>query len=65
MTQEECRDTVQVCRDGVRKAKAHLELKLARDVKGNIKGFSRYVSSKMKTRENVGLLLNGAGNLMT
>ncbi|XP_064900742.1 transcription factor RFX3-like isoform X2 [Columba livia] len=62
--QEECSGTVQVCRDGVREAKAHLELKLARDVKGDIKGFYRYISSKMKTRENVGLLLNGAGNLM-
>ncbi|XP_075581659.1 lens epithelium-derived growth factor-like [Pelecanus crispus] len=64
VTQEECRDSVQVCRDRVRKAKAHLELRLARDVKGNIKGFYRYISSKMNTRENVGLLPNGAGSLM-
>ena len=63
VTQEEYRDTVQLCRDGVRKAKAHLELNLARDVKGNKKGF--YISIKRKTRENVGPLLNGAGPTLT
>ncbi|GAB0176869.1 mitochondrial enolase superfamily member 1 [Grus japonensis] len=41
-------------------AKAHLELNLARDVKDNKKGFFKYISSKRKTRENVGLLLNEA-----
>lgn len=34
-------------------------------MKGNIKSFYGYISSKMKTRENVGLLLNGAGILKT
>jgi len=42
----------------MRKAKVHLELNLARDVKDNKKGFLKYISSKQKTRENVGLLLN-------
>lgn len=41
--------------------KASLELNLVRDTKGNKKCFYRYRSSKRKTRENVGMLLNGAG----
>ncbi|GAB0207863.1 hypothetical protein GRJ2_003252000 [Grus japonensis] len=51
--------------DATRKAKAHLELNLARDVKDNKKGFFKYISSKRKTRENVGLLLNEVGALVT
>ncbi|GAB0179181.1 mitochondrial enolase superfamily member 1 [Grus japonensis] len=63
-TWEEYRNTVRVCRVGTRKAKAHLELKLAGDVKDNKKGFFKYISSKRKTRENVGLLLNEVGALV-
>ncbi|KAK4826550.1 hypothetical protein QYF61_010070 [Mycteria americana] len=37
--------------DGVRKAKAQLELNLARDAKNNKKGFYRYVSQKRKVKE--------------
>jgi len=33
----------------VRKAKIHLELNLARDVKDNKKNFFRYISSKQNT----------------
>ena len=47
------------------KAKVHLELNLATNVKGNKKGFYRHISSKRKTRENVGPLLNGAGDRVT
>jgi len=36
-------------RDVVREAKPHLELNLLRDVKGNKKGFYKYISSKRKT----------------
>lgn len=36
-----------------------------RDMKGNKKGFYKYVSSKRKTRENMSPLLNGAGELLT
>ncbi|GAB0180066.1 mitochondrial enolase superfamily member 1 [Grus japonensis] len=57
---EEYRNVVRVCRDATRKAKAHLELNLARDVKDNKKGFFKYISSKRKARENVGPLLNEA-----
>ncbi|GAB0184094.1 mitochondrial enolase superfamily member 1 [Grus japonensis] len=34
-------------------------------MKDNKKGFYKYISSKRKTLENVGLLLNGAGDLVT
>ena len=53
-TWEEYRNVVRVCRDATRKAKAHLELNLARDVKDNKKGFFKYISSKRKTGETVG-----------
>lgn len=56
MTQK-YRCPVQSCGGGARKAKAGLE----RDIKGNNKRFYKYVNSKRKTRENVGLLLNGEG----
>ncbi|GAB0182218.1 hypothetical protein GRJ2_000687100 [Grus japonensis] len=63
-TWEEYKNVVRVCRDATRKAKTHLELNLARDVKDNKKGFFKYISSKRKTRENVGLLLNEVGALV-
>jgi len=47
-TWEEYRNVVRACRDATRKAKAHLELKLARDVKNNKKGFFNYISSQRK-----------------
>ncbi|KAK4815982.1 hypothetical protein QYF61_010850 [Mycteria americana] len=53
-------------RDGVRKVKADLELlQGAGDVKENKKGFHKHINSKRKTRENMGPLLNGAGELVT
>ncbi|GAB0209507.1 mitochondrial enolase superfamily member 1 [Grus japonensis] len=64
-TWEEYRNVVRECRDAMRKAKAHLELKLAGDVKDNKKDFFKYISSKRKSRENVGLLLNEVGALVT
>ena len=60
-TWEEYRNVVRACRDVTRKAKAHLELYLAKEIKDNRKGFLKYVSSKRKTRENVGPLLNEGG----
>ncbi|GAB0190586.1 mitochondrial enolase superfamily member 1 [Grus japonensis] len=62
-TWEEYKNVVRVCRDATRKAKAQLELKLAGEVKDK-KGFFKYISSKRKTRENVGLRLNKAGALL-
>jgi len=61
-TWEECRNVVRACREAKRKAKAHLELNLASDVKDNKQGFFKYISSKW---ENVGPLLNEVGALVT
>ncbi|GAB0207763.1 hypothetical protein GRJ2_003242000 [Grus japonensis] len=63
-TWEEYRDVVRECRGATRKAKAHLELNLAGEVKDNKKGFFKYISSKRTTRENVGPLLNEVGALV-
>jgi len=63
-TWEEYRNVVKACRVATRKAKAHLELNLVRDVKDNKKSFFRYISSKWKTRDNVGPLLNEVGALV-
>jgi len=38
-TWEEYRTVVRACREATRKAKVHLELNLAKDVKDNKKGF--------------------------
>ncbi|GAB0178195.1 mitochondrial enolase superfamily member 1 [Grus japonensis] len=62
---EEYRETVRAARDQVRKAKALIEISLARDVKDNKKSFYRYVSEKRKARENVGPLWNEMGDLVT
>ncbi|GAB0210181.1 mitochondrial enolase superfamily member 1 [Grus japonensis] len=62
---EEYRETVRAARDQDRKAKALIELNLARDVKDNKKSFYRYVSEKRRTRENVGPLWNEMGDLVT
>ncbi|GAB0189277.1 mitochondrial enolase superfamily member 1 [Grus japonensis] len=44
---------------------ANDRIKPGKDVKDNKKGFFKYISSKRKTRENVGLLLNGVSALVT
>ncbi|GAB0203411.1 hypothetical protein GRJ2_002806700 [Grus japonensis] len=62
---EEYRETVRAGRDQARKAKALIEISLARDVKDNKKSFYRYVSEKRRTRENVGPLWNETGDLVT
>ncbi|KFV01476.1 hypothetical protein N340_10208, partial [Tauraco erythrolophus] len=62
---EEYREIVRVTRDQVRKAKALIELNLARDIKGNKKGFYRYVNDKKRSRENVGPLRKETGDLAT
>ncbi|GAB0204934.1 mitochondrial enolase superfamily member 1 [Grus japonensis] len=62
---EEYRETVRAARDQARKAKALIEINLARDVKDKKKSFYRYVSDKRRTRENVGPLRNETGDLVT
>lgn len=64
VTQEEYRDTVLVCRDSFRKAKACLEFNLMRYMKCDSKGFYKCMNSKRKTRENVGPLLSGPWDLV-
>jgi len=52
MSWEEYRDVTQICRGGIRKAKAQLELNLSRDVT-NKQDFYRYVGQIRKIKENV------------
>jgi len=42
-----------LCSDEARRAKAQLELNLARDAKKHKKGFCRYVSQKSKVKESI------------
>ena len=56
---EELRKVVWACRAGVIQAKAQLELRGSRDVKGNMKSFYNYISNKRVNKENVGALLKG------
>ncbi|CAM2095472.1 unnamed protein product [Caretta caretta] len=65
MTREEYKNIARACRNDIRRAKSHLELQLARDVKSNKKGFFRYVGNKKKAKESVDPLLNEGGNLVT
>ncbi|GAB0208020.1 hypothetical protein GRJ2_003267700 [Grus japonensis] len=51
---EEYRETVRAARDQVRKAKALIEISLARDVKDSKKSFYRYVSEKRRMRGKCG-----------
>lgn len=46
------RNTIRVCRVVIRKARAHLELSLAKDIKDK-EGFYKYISCTRKIRENV------------
>lgn len=52
-------------RPGFGEPKTHQELHLARDVKGNKRGFYKYINSKRKNRGNVSQLLSEAGPLET
>lgn len=61
-TWEEYRNVVRACREAMRKV--HLELILMREIKDNRKSFFKYISSKRKTVENVGPLLNEFGALV-
>lgn len=59
------KDTACTYRNGVRKAKAYLRLKLAGQETGSKTGFCKYTISKGKAKENVGPLLSGAWELAT
>ena len=58
---EEYRGFIQRCRDGIRKAKAQMELNLARDMKNNKKGFYRYTGRRRQPKESVPSLINEMG----
>lgn len=58
-------NTVQMCRDVIRKAKALTEIILVRDAKDNKKGFFRYFSCKRKTKESILPLTNKDRKLIT
>ncbi|KFV50335.1 hypothetical protein N328_01276, partial [Gavia stellata] len=62
---EEYRDAAWLCSSGVRKAKAWLELNLARDAKNSKKGIYRYVSQKRKFKESIPPLMSKTGILVT
>ena len=64
MAWEEYRNAVQMCRDGIRKAKAWMELRLAKDAKNNKKEFYRYSAQKRKAKENVSPLIKKEGELV-
>ena len=59
---EEYRGVIQTCRDGIKKAKAQMELNLARDVKNN-KGFYRYIGRRRQAKESVPPVMNEKGEL--
>lgn len=52
-------------KNGVRKAKAQLKLKVLSNVKGKKEGSCKYSGSKWKHKKNVGLLLTVAEELVT
>ena len=54
-------DEYRVCRVAIRKIKAHLELKLVRNLRGNKRGLNKHVSSKKKSQENVGPTFSRTG----
>ena len=60
---EEYRAVVCVCRDRSRKAKAQMELNLAKDVKDNKKGFYRYIGRRRQGKESVPSLMKSNGEL--
>uniref|UniRef100_A0A670KJT9 Reverse transcriptase domain-containing protein n=1 Tax=Podarcis muralis TaxID=64176 RepID=A0A670KJT9_PODMU len=64
-TKEEFKQIASTCRHKVRKAKAQNELRLAREVKSNKKGFYGYVRSKRKNKERVGSLRGEDGEMQT
>lgn len=60
-TWTEYRNVNRTSKNETRRVRANLELILAKDVR-NKKVFFKYINSKRKTKDNVGLLLNGGGS---
>lgn len=55
---ENYREAVWMCRNRIRKAKAHMELNLTMDVKNNKKEFYRYTGLNRKAKERIPSLIN-------
>lgn len=64
MSWEEYRDTAQEYRDGIRKARAQLEINLSSFVMDNNKGFLSILLTKGEQKYSTALV-NETGNLMT
>ena len=60
---EEYKEAAGLCRDRVKKAKAQLELNLARGEKKM--GFHRYLNQKKKVQEGILPLVSDTGKLVT
>lgn len=56
---------IRISRNETGKAKVHLELNLVEKVKDNKKGYFKYINNKMKTKDNMGPLLNVGESLVT
>ncbi|XP_053905560.1 uncharacterized protein LOC128849191 [Cuculus canorus] len=59
------REEVRSCREKIRRAKAQLEIKLAKSVKDNKKSFYKYINRKRRMRENIQSLLDAEGITVT
>jgi len=64
-TQEDYKDIRQLCREKIRRAKAQLELSLATAIRDNKKCFYKYISNKMRVKENFHPLLDAGGKVVT
>jgi len=56
---------MRLCREKIRRARAHLELHLAAAVKDNIKCFYKYIRNRRRPKENLHPLLDAGGNTVT
>jgi len=63
VTQEEYRALVRSCREEIRKAKAHLELRLATVVRENKKCFYKYINNKKRANETLHPVLDVGRNI--
>ena len=59
------KEVAKVCREEVRKAKAHLELRLATAVKETKESFYKYINGKRRIKENFHPLLDAARSVTT
>jgi len=63
MSQKEYRVTAWTCRERIRKAKVHMKLNLARNVKNSKRDSFRYIDQKRQEKDSVAPLINEKGEL--